>query len=87
MDYNNHKINPWRVTMTKAKKFENSFTIFERVNVEEMIKKVLAEGGSTWGDKAYKVEFDDGSYYSAAIFKVGLMDAYYNGSAKINPVC
>ena len=73
--------------MNKAKKFENSFTLFERVNVKEMIKKVLAEGGSTWGDNAYKVEFDDGSYYSAAIFNVGLMDAYYNGSAKINPVC
>jgi hypothetical protein len=73
--------------MTKAKKFENSFTFLESNNVKEMIKKVVAEGGSTWGDNAYKVEFDDGSYYSAAIFNAGFMEAYYNGSAKINPVC
>jgi hypothetical protein len=70
--------------MTKAKKFENSFTYLESMNVEEMIKKVKSAGGGMWGDNAYKVEFDDGSYYSAAIFNAGLMEAYYNGSAKNN---
>lgn len=55
-------------------------TLSDECNIIQMTTRAMEESGSKWGDNAYKVEFPDNSYYSAAIFH-----SYYNGSAKINP--
>lgn len=51
--------------------------------VESMITIIIGAGGKRWGvEESYIAEFDDGSYYSAAVFNRGHFDAYFNGSAK-----
>lgn len=69
---------------TKAELFAETLT--DENNIKEMIYAISQCGGEEWGENSYKVEFQDNSYYSAAIFYPQDQPAYYNGSAKVNPM-
>lgn len=70
----------------KARKFEKTNNL-DNASVEAMKAAVIAAGGHKWGDHNddWIVEFDDGSYYSAAVMNPEYGDAYFNGSARWNP--
>jgi hypothetical protein len=71
--------------MNKAQVLEAQIGSDETL-VKSMIAMVIAAGGRKWGvEEAYIVEFDDGSYYSAAVFEPEHEAAYFNGSAKLDP--
>ena len=69
---------------TKAELFQETLPDDE-TNVVGVITKILDDpNGRQWGKNAFKVEFDDNSYYSAAIFFPQDELCYFNGSAKVN---
>ena len=55
--------------------------------VEGMIAAVIRAGGGEWGEGTndYIVSFNDGSYWSGAVFYPQDDEPYYNGSPKTNP--
>ena len=69
--------------MTKAEEFDRTVP----ADVAGMISTVLAAGGSEWGEGSndWKVEFDDGSYWSASVWCPQDREPYYNGGPKTHP--
>lgn len=67
--------------MTKAEVFHSSLT--SDMDVTGMVNAVKNAGGDYWGNlTSWKVDFDDGSWWSASIFYPENTEPYYNGSAK-----
>ena len=66
---------------TKAEQFHATLTHDE--DISGMIAAVKAAGGDMWCVPSdWKVDFDDGSYWSASIWEPQDREPYYNGSPK-----
>ena len=65
---------------TKAELFQE--TLPDESEIFKMVTLVHEAGGDRFGKNAYKVEFDDGSYYIIFVFRPQNQYAYFNGSAK-----
>lgn len=68
--------------LTLAEEFDAVISVvtFDDTDIAGMIDAVLKAGGGLWGssDNCYIVEFDDGSYWLAAVHYPDNRDPYFN---------